>query len=89
MVERFILPQWFTGAAQPGIDVARRDALDGPGNFGEWDVGVEKHVDMIGHDDISVQKEAAKLGAAKNRVLGIIGELAVGEPKGPRLTESS
>jgi hypothetical protein len=40
-------------------------------------------MDVIGHDDVSVQSEAAQLGRAKNRVFRVIGEFGIGQPERP------
>jgi len=45
-------------------------------------VSVKQDMDVVGHDHVSMQDVAAKLGAAKDGILGVGGELGVGQPEG-------
>jgi hypothetical protein len=78
VIKRFVLPKRLSRAAQRGVGVARRDTLDDAGDFGKREAGVQEDMDMVGHDDIGVQDEAAEIGAAPDGVFGVVCELGVG-----------
>lgn len=85
VVEGFVLPDGFSGAAEAGVDVSRGDALESGGDFGERRVRSEEDVDVVGHDDVGVQVIAAQLGATKDGIFGVVCEFAIGEPDGALL----
>ena len=81
MVERFVLPKGFAGAAQSGVDVTGGNSLERTRDFSERHERVQQYMDMVGHDDVSVQLVAAKLGAMLDGILGVIGKLRFREPE--------
>ena len=81
VIERFVLPKRLSSTAQSGVDITSRNSLDRTGNLGERNIRVEQNVHVIGHDDVSMQQEAAALRAAKDRIFGIVGELRIGQPE--------
>ena len=81
MVERFILPEVFSGTAEPGIGVPSGNTFDDTGDFGKREVRVQEDVDMVGHDHVSVQIVAAEIGAAPDGIFGVVCQLGIGQPK--------
>ncbi len=84
VIERFILPKRLSAAAQSGIGVPGGNTFDDAGDFGKREARVQEDMDMIGHEDISVQIVAAKLRAAPDGVFGIARNLRVSQPEGAR-----
>jgi len=68
MVERFILPKGFAGAAQRGISVACGNSFHYRGDFRKWRARLHQYVDVVRHDHIGIQVVPAKLGSAQDRV---------------------
>lgn len=55
MVKGFVLPEMLACAMQNGVGIARGYAFESVCNRGERDFGSDQQVDVIGHDDKSVQ----------------------------------
>ena len=68
-VKGFVLPEGFARAAQAAVAITGGNSLDRSGNLGERNIRVEQEVNAIGHEDASVQQEAA----AKDRIFGVAG----------------
>ncbi len=81
VIERLVLPKRLSSTAQSGVDITSRNSLDRTGNLCERSIRVEQNVHMIGHDDVSMQQEAAALRSAKDRIFGVVGELRVSQPE--------
>jgi hypothetical protein len=81
MIESLILPEGFANAIQGCIGVAGGYAFQDACDFGERDVRLKQHVDMIGHDDVGVQNVAAKLSAAKDGPFGGGSYLRIRQPE--------
>ncbi len=81
VIERFVLPEGFSCATHGAIRIARRDPLDDARDFGKGETWVQENVDVVGHDDVGVQDEAAEIGTAPDGVFGVVGKLGVGQPE--------
>jgi hypothetical protein len=51
----FGLPEGFPGSVQGLVGFSRRETLHGLKQFAWGDVRLDEQVDMVGHDDVSVQ----------------------------------
>jgi len=81
VVEGFVLPERLAGAAQRCIAIASRHAFDSAGDFGERQARLQQNVDVVGHDDVSMQHVAAEFGAPNNGIFSIGGNFRVGQPE--------
>jgi hypothetical protein len=83
VVERFILPERFTGPAQGRVCVARRDPLHDVGDFGQGNARFQENMHMIRHDHVGVQDVATEFRTSLDWVFSIGGNFRVAEPAGP------
>jgi hypothetical protein len=70
MVKGFVLPERLPGVAHAGVGGAGRDSLDSAGDSPQRQAGLDQEMNVIGHDDICVQRVVVQCGASSDSVFG-------------------